>query len=187
MGYHELVASLRREGEERVAAIRLAAATEADRIRGDAALELQALRESYARRRADAVAAAAGKLAAEGRRRAERIRLHAESSLAERLYAVARASLPELRDEEYATHFASLVGELLPCAWETVWVNPADVALARRHFPGARIEPDSAISGGLRVAGEGGRLTIDNTFEKRLERCWPELASQVVAAVLPTV
>ncbi|QEM67283.1 hypothetical protein FO488_03355 [Geobacter sp. FeAm09] len=187
MGYHELVASLRREGEERVAAIRTAAATEGDRIRGDAAAQLQALRDDYARRRADAIAAAAGKLAAEGRRRAERIRLQAESSLAERLYAVARASLAELRGDDYAGHFARLVGELLPCPWETVWVNPADVPLARRHFPQVRIEADDAISGGLRVTGEGGRLTIDNTFEKRLERCWPELVSQVVAAVLPQV
>jgi V/A-type H+-transporting ATPase subunit E len=187
MGYHELVDSLRREGEEKVALIRGTAIAETDRIRGKTAAEMQALRDSYARRRAAAVAVEEGRLVTESRRQAERITLHAENSLVERLYGVALASLAELRDDRYAGHFARLVGELLPCAWEIVRVNPADAALARGHFPGARIVPDSAISGGVRVSGEGGRLTIDNTFEKRLERRWPELAANVMAAVLRLV
>lgn len=187
MGYHELVASLQREGEENVASIRRTAAAEADRIKGESAAELLALRDSYARRQAEDVAAEAGRLVADSRRQAERIRLHAEAALVARLYGVARDSLAELRDESYAGQFARLVGELLPCAWETVRVNPTDAALARSHFPGARIEPDNAISGGIRVSGEGGRLTNDNTFEKRLERCWPELAADVTAKVLRQV
>ncbi|MGD0585722.1 MAG: V-type ATP synthase subunit E [Oryzomonas sp.] len=187
MGYHELIASLRREGEEKVASIRRTDEVEADRIKGESAAEMQALRDTYARRRTEAVAAEDGRLVADSRRQAERIRLHAEAALVERLYRVARDSLAELRDERYAGQFARLVGELLSCAWETVRVNPADAALARSHFPGARIEPDSAISGGMRVSGEGGRLTNDNTFEKRLERYWPELAADVTAKVLRLV
>jgi V/A-type H+/Na+-transporting ATPase subunit E len=187
MGYHELIASLRREGEEKADEIRRMAIAEADRIKGESAAEMQALRDGYARRRAEAVAAEEGRLVADSRRQAERIRLHAEATLVERLYGVALDSLAELRDERYAGQFARLVGELLPCAWETVRVNPADAALARSHFPCARIEQDSAISGGVRVSGEGGRLTIDNTFEKRLERCWPELAANVTAKVLRLV
>jgi V/A-type H+-transporting ATPase subunit E len=187
MGYHELVASLRREGEEKVASIRRTDEVEADRINEVFAAEMQALRDNYARRRAEAVAAEEGRLVADSRRQAERIRLYAEAALMERLYGVARDSLAELRDERYAGQFACLVGELLPCAWETVRVNPADAALAGSHFPGARIEQDSSISGGMRVSGEGGRLTIDNTFEKRLERCWPELAADVTTKVLRLV
>ena len=187
MGYHELIASLRREGEEKAASIRRTDEAESDRIRGEYAAEMQSLRDSYARRRAEALAAEEGKLVADSRRQAERIRLHAEAALVERLYGVARASLAGLRDERYAGLFARLVGELLPCAWETVRVNPADAALARSHFPGARIEQDSAISGGMRVSGERGRLTNDNTFEKRLERCWPELAADVTAKILHMV
>jgi len=187
MGYHELVASLRREGEENVASIRRNASAEADRIRGEAAADVQALRDCYARRRAEAVTAEEGRLAADSRCQAERIRLHAEAALVERLYGLARASLAELRDEQYAGQFARLVGELLSCTWEVVKVNPADAALARSHFPGARLEEDSAISGGVRVSGEGGRLTIDNTLEKRLERCWPELSANVMAKILRLV
>jgi len=187
MGYHELIASLQQEGEDKVASIRRTNEVEADRIKGESAAEMQSLRDTYARLRAEAVAVEEGRLVAESRRQAERIRLHAEAALVERLYGVARGSLAELRDERYAGQFACLVGELLPCAWETVRVNPADAALARSHFPGARIEPDNAISGGMRVSGEAGRLTNDNTFEKRLERCWPELVVDVAANVLRLV
>ncbi|MDR3578694.1 MAG: V-type ATP synthase subunit E [Oryzomonas sp.] len=187
MGYHELIASLRREGEEQADEIRRTAVAEADRIKVESVAELQALRDGYARRRADAVAAEEGRLAADSRRQAERIRLYAEAALVERLYGLAQDCLAELRDERYAGQFARLVGELLPCAWATVRVNPVDVELARSHFPHARIEPDGAISGGVRVSGEGGRLTNDNTFEKRLERCWPELATDVTATVLRLV
>ena len=187
MGYHELVASLRQEGEEKAAEIRRTAAAEADRIRGETAAGIQSLRNGYARLKANAVAAEEGRLEAESLRQAERIRLHSEAALEERLYGLARASLAELRDEQYAGQFARLVGELLPCAWEVVRVNPADSALARIHFPGARIEEDSAISGGVLVSGEGGRLLIDNTFEKRLERSWPEISANVTTKILRLV
>jgi len=187
MGYHELVDSLRREGEEKAATIRRTAVAEAGRIRGEAAAELQALRDSYARRRQEAVAAEEARLSSDSRRQAEGIRLHAESALVERLYGLAKGSLAGLRDEGYAGRFARLAGELFPCAWEVVRVNPDDAALARSLFPDARIEADSAISGGLWASGEGGRLTIDNTLEKRLERCWPELAPDVAAKVLRLV
>lgn len=187
VGYHELVASLRQEGEEKVAGIHRAAAAEADRIREECAAGMQALRDGYAKRLAEAVAAEEGRLAADGRRQAERIRLHAEAALMERLFDLARASLAGLRDEQYAGQFARLAAELPHCAWEAVRVNPADAALARNHFPDARIEPDSAVSGGMRVTGEGGRLTMDNTFDKRLERCWPELSARVAATILRRV
>jgi len=84
VGYHELVASLRQEGEEKVAGIHRAAAAEADRIREECAAGMQALRDGYAKRLAEAVAAEEGRLAADGRRQAERIRLHAEAALMER-------------------------------------------------------------------------------------------------------
>jgi vacuolar-type H+-ATPase subunit E/Vma4 len=187
VGYQELIASLRREGEEKADEIRRTASAEADRIKEEFAAEMQLLRDSYARRRAEAVAAEEVRLLADSRLQAERIRLNAQAALVERLYGVAQDSLAELRDERYAGQFALLVGELLPCAWKTVRVNPADAALARSHFPDARIEPDSAISGGVRVSDEGERLTIDNTFEKRLERCWAELAVNVTAKVLRLV
>lgn len=187
MGYRELVESLRRGGEEKVLLIRQAAAEEAGRIREEADARMQALQEDYARRRVDAVAEAEGRLAAESRRQAERIRLRAENLLLERMYGLAVTSLAGLRDERYVGQFDRLAGELLPCAWETVRVNPADVALARSLFPGARIETDGAISGGMRVSVEEGRLVNDNTFEKRLERRWPELAADVAADVLRLV
>jgi V/A-type H+/Na+-transporting ATPase subunit E len=96
---------------------------------------------------------------------------------------VARAFLAELRDNGDAELFAALEAELLPCQWETVRVNPADAELAEVRFPGARIETDGGITGGLEVAADGGRVRIDNTLEKRLERGWPELLPRLMNAI----
>jgi V/A-type H+-transporting ATPase subunit E len=183
MGYLELIDSLRRDGEEKVQAIRQTTEVEAARIEAEIAARIEALRDAYARRQQAALAAQDRDLLAEAQRQGGMARLEAKNVLAGRLYEVARTLLSELRDQGGAELFAALAAELLPCRWETVRVNPADAERAKVRFPKARIETDGGIAGGLEVAAEGGRVCIDNTLEKRLERGWPELLRRLMNAL----
>lgn len=183
MGYRELTDALRSEGVEKMQQIRQAAEAEADRIRGEAAARIKKLQADYGRRQESATAAETGIILAEAERLAARIKLEAENVLAGRLYTLAHGTLTQLRDDRYADLFAALVEELLPCYWQVVRVNPADSALAEAAFPGAAIETDNGITGGLEVIAEGGRVRIDNTLEKRLERAWAELLPRLLNAI----
>lgn len=60
-------------------------------------------------------------------------------------------------------------------------VNPADGERAAVLFPGARIETDPAISGGMEAITEGGRMRVVNTLEKRLARGWPDILPHLLA------
>jgi V/A-type H+/Na+-transporting ATPase subunit E len=183
MGYRELIDSLRCEGEEKLQAIRLTTETEIARLEAESAARIEALRDQYARRQDAAAAAEIKTLLTEADRQQALIRLEAKNVLAGRLYRAAQGSLTGLRNEGYPELFAALAAELLPCPWETVRVNPADAMQARLLFPGARIETDPGMAGGLEVAAYGGKLRIDNTLEKRLEREWPEILPQLMNAI----
>ena len=183
MGYRELIDSLRSEGEEKVRAIRQTTATEAARIEEESAARIATLREQYARRQEDAVAARIDALLARAAREQAMIRLEAENRLADRLYQAARSSLSVLRDDRYPELFAALARELLPYRWERVRVNPADRELARPLFPEAHIETDQGITGGMEVVANGGWMQIDNTLEKRLARGWPEMVPRLMDAI----
>lgn len=184
MGYRELTDALRNEGVEKVQQIRQATETEVDRIRGDAADRIRKLQSDYARRQESATEVATGVILAEAGRLAARIKLEAENALAGRLYALSHGTLAGLRDDRYADLFAALVEELLPFQWQSVRVNPADCVLAEAAFPRAAIETDGGITGGLEVVAEEGRVRIDNTLDKRLERAWPELLSHLLNTIL---
>jgi V/A-type H+-transporting ATPase subunit E len=111
------------------------------------------------------------------------MRLVTLGELSERLSRLATSLLPQFREQQYRELFEALVRELPPYAWETVRVNPEDTAMAGRYFPEAKIVPDTRISGGMEVDGDGGRIRIVNTLEKRLERGWPELLPDLIEAV----
>ncbi|HEY7746913.1 MAG TPA: hypothetical protein VIA07_11295 [Desulfuromonadales bacterium] len=175
MGTGELLAALRREGERKAAAIRQAAEAEASRLREESAAGLAMLQAECRQQQEKATAAETGAILAEAERAARRVRLAAAENLTERLLALARRLLPGLRTRDYPAIFARLAGELPPAGWETVRVNPADADLAGALFPGARIETDAGICGGLEALTSGGRVQVVNTLEKRLERRWPEL------------
>ena len=183
MGYRELTDALRSDGDEKVRQIRQATEAEADRIRGEAAARIRKLQDDYGRRQESATAAETDIILAEAERQAALIKLEAEKVLAGRLYTLAHGTLARLRDARYAELFAALVEELLPCQWQTVRVNPADSELAKASFPGAAIETDSGITGGMEVIAEGGRVRVVNTLEKRLERAWPELLPRLLNAI----
>ena len=102
-------------------------------------------------------------------------------ALGERLLALARAELPGLAAGSRAELFDALARELPPCRWQSVRVNPADADLAARRFPGAAVETDPAISGGMEVACDEGRVAVSNSLETRLAIEWPDLLPGLLA------
>jgi len=183
MGCRELIEALRAAGEEKVRSQRAAAEQDAARMRAEADARIDRLRRSRDQEHAAAAAQQAEALLAEAAADARRERIRSERALADRLAGIARAALPSLRNVGYADVFASFVQELPRLEWRTVKVNPADVTLARSHFPGAEVLPDEGISGGLIAQTEGRRIQVVNTFETRLEHLWEDLLPEIMQEV----
>jgi len=106
--------------------------------------------------------------------------LTSDRVLADRLYRLARTALPSLRNVGYHDVFGAFIQELPRFTWKTVRVNPDDVVLAREAFPGADIDGEPSITGGLEAATEGGQFRVVNTFEKRLDRVWEEMLPDIM-------
>jgi V/A-type H+/Na+-transporting ATPase subunit E len=175
VGYRELIDALRGEGEDKVREIWREADEEARRIREEASAKAGELRERYREIQASSSEQKREGILTDARKEARKTRVFAEKELAERLYTVALHTLNRLRGERYKDTFRALVQELPHLQWETVRVNPADQETAREHFPDAEIIPDDSILGGFEVGGVEGRVRVINTFEKRLEKIWPEI------------
>ena len=111
-------------------------------------------------------------------------RLLSERALADRLYGLARSSLPTLRNVGYRDMFMSFAQELPRFTWKTIRVNPADEALAREQFPDAEILFDKAITGGLEALSAAGEVKVVNTFEKRLESMWEEMLPEMMREIM---
>lgn len=116
----------------------------------------------------------------EAKKSAEKILLYAEEAVAKKIYVVAVSELPSLRDEGYKDTLASLIKELPSFNWETVRVNPDDVELARYFFDNAKIVTDNSITGGFEAISSGGRIIVNNTFEKRLETAFVYLLPIII-------
>lgn len=180
MGYRELIASLRIEGEEKMKTIRDNARAEAEELQANAAKKIEQLRKEYKVKEADIGKAQEDDVLSKARNKARIIRLEADTSLSDRLLRLALPCLPELRNERYEAVFALLKKELPETSWDEVIVNPEDVPMARTFFPDADITSDDGIAGGLEVFRESRKQHVINTFEKRLERAWEEILPLMV-------
>lgn len=187
MSHSELIESLRRRGEEQAWELWRQAEAEAGRLRAEARRTLEQARSEEQRRQLAIGAQQTRLVRLEAERRARGLRTEAKQRLARRLHQSARAALASLRDEHYDRLFALLAAELPPADWEEVRVNPVDTALAARHFPGAQIVAEPGIAGGMEAVAAGGRIRIDNTLEKRLERAWDDLLVALLPEVLAEV
>jgi V/A-type H+-transporting ATPase subunit E len=187
MGCKELIESLRRAADERIKLIWQETEGEAERVKEEVTHKLDQLRENCSRTESLAVTAAQVSAVSEAKNRSRTYLLKAEKALSDRLFSVARSSLPRLRDSDYREVFGKMAGELPPLAWRMVRVNPEDVGLAKSIFNGADIIPDKTIAGGVDAMTDGGKIRVNNTFEKRLERAWvemlPELLKEIYEAV----
>lgn len=183
MGQEELKRALVREAEERIRGLWSGAEAEIAELR-DALAERNHLADSEsARKREKALAT----LRAESQQRSTEIRrracLEAEARLLERLQGLARELLPALVAEQRGRWFAALAEELPDHAWQDVRVHPDDRQQAEKLFLKAVVKADDDIAGGLIVHGEAGRVRVDNSLAKRLERLWPELISRLIGRI----
>jgi V/A-type H+-transporting ATPase subunit E len=176
-----LLNSLQLEAEAKIRAVWAEAEAEAARLQAEQAAAadgfLSSCREQSSgdieRRKGDAIARAQQKAAA--------VRCAAEQALAARLFPLALASLPALRDSNPGELFEGLGREVPHLSWEQVRVNPRDEESARKLFPGAAIITDGEVSGGLDAAAAGLSIRVINTLEKRLQNAWDEILPKLVA------
>ena len=180
-----LIQTLRQGAAEEQAALWNDARGEADRVRLEAAAEIDAQRRAAEAQTAATVRRIEQEATGTAEREARDLRMSARIALAEKLKALAIAELPNLRTQNPEELFVALTAELPAYAWRKVRVNPADEAYARTRFPQAQIECDARISGGMEAEAEGGRIRVNNTLDARLETAWPELLSDLIAAILP--
>lgn len=184
MGRAALIESLRSKATEDAAALWSDARARAEAYRRELgqALEQQRMRE------AEAAAALARKLqddaTVEARHRAREIRAQTALVLADRLFRLAVAELPKLRDASGPELFQALARELPQRDWQRVRVNPADREAARARFPAAEVVCDPVICGGLEVEADAGRIRVSNTLATRLESAWPDLLPNLVNDLL---
>jgi V/A-type H+-transporting ATPase subunit E len=181
MGCEELIGSLRKEAEEKAREIWREAEEEAGKLQAGFSLRLEALRLENA----------SGSSSEEDRQKvlldagnsARTIRLASEDRLSARLYILAVSSLHLLRGKGYEDIFHRLVLEIPPLGWHSVKVSQDDCDLARKFFPNAAIVADRNITGGMEVEAEEGWVSVANTFEKRLEREWPQMLPGLIADI----
>ncbi len=187
MSCRELLESLRRGGDEKVRTLWREAEEEAAKIRAEVAVRINCLRVDSTRLRSVKGDAILGEALSEASGRVRLQKLAAEKAVSERFFSSTLASLPQLREQGYSAVFEKLVLELPCLPWQLVQVNPADIVLAKKHFPQAEIVPDGKISGGVDVTAEGGLIRVVNTFEKRLERAWDDLLPILIKDVYQEV
>ncbi len=183
MGYKELTAELQREAEEKIAEMWRHAGERVSRAREETAAEMEGLRKASAGKQTAAEEEATRDILSVAERQVLETRLAGLQELSGRLHEMAVSQLAVLRMHRYEELFAALVWELPEFPWQTVKVNAADMELARRHFPAAEIAAGEGICGGMEVFSEDGRICVVNTLEKRLERGWPDLLPDLIAAV----
>ena len=96
------------------------------------------------------------------------------------MYQTAVKLLPELRLLDYENIFTELVNELPDMKWEKIIVNPSDITLAASFFGEDVVVTDDSVGGGLIAISAEGKIVVNNTFEKRLERKWAYLLPELI-------
>jgi vacuolar-type H+-ATPase subunit E/Vma4 len=183
MGRHELLEALQREGQEKLATITAQKAAAEERLRAATVARRAEMQREHEEERELLCSARQRQLLAKAGREAALLRLRAEHALALRLHERARNLLPQLREHDAASLFQKLAAELPSLPWQTIWTTPDATAAATALFPDATIIADPSLAGGIKAALAGNALTVDNTLETRLEKLWPDLLPQLLAAL----
>lgn len=170
-----LIERLRHDAQAAIDAVWEAARAAAEDARADAQRLCEEARREAEREMAVRIAARERAALADADRAARRVHTEANARMAERLFALAVASLPRFRDNGYPDLFARLARELPPLTYDEIHVAPADVDLARECFPGVPIVADTGIAGGLDARTRGDRIRIGNALALRLEAAWPSV------------
>ncbi|MBW6521332.1 MAG: V-type ATP synthase subunit E [Desulfoarculaceae bacterium] len=184
MSHSALIDDLRARGEQQIVAMRRQAREEIDGLRSEADHRLTEA-ETCCRLTTDqSRETVRRKMAVTAQRQASAIATRAEQELSNRLYGLAKALLNGLPGTKRSELFTRLAGEITAGDWQTITVHPEDTPVARKLFPQAEIVTDGEITGGLVASTADGGITIINTLEKRLERLWPGLVSEIIREVV---
>ena len=183
MGLEELINTLKKNEQKQIDDIWQQARTEADSLRKQIAEAIAKITEEHADQLASACRKSVRVIVAEAEMMARKKKLFAYQDLDEVLHATAINQLPKLREHGYENVFAQLVKELPDSQWEKLIVNPSDMDLAAKFFDKNIVQPDTAINGGLIAVNAGGKIIVDNTFEKRLERQWSHILPELIKRI----
>ena len=183
MGLEELINTLRKNEQKQIDDIWQQARAEADSIREQVAGEIARITEEHADQLASACQKSVRGIVAEADLKARKKKLFAYKRVDEVLHATALKQLPKLRELNYENVFAQLVKELPDSQWERINVNPSDVTLAAEFFNKDIVQPDATITGGLISVNAGGKIIVDNTLEKRLERKWSQILPELIKRI----
>jgi vacuolar-type H+-ATPase subunit E/Vma4 len=181
VGLEELLNTLKNNGQKQTDDIWQAAKKEAEILRAQVAKAISDITKVHADQLASACHKSMRSIFLETEIKTRRKKLFAYQALDLALRNAAVMQLPQLRKQNYKEVFANLVAELPERQWEKIVVNPADLELAVSFFAGDIIHPDSTISGGLLAITANGKIIVDNTFEKRLERKWIHILPPIIA------
>jgi vacuolar-type H+-ATPase subunit E/Vma4 len=179
-----LIESLQRQAAEDAEAVWREAKADAEKYRHELAQALERERTQSQQASADTARRLDEAATVEAQRRAREISMNAAITLAGRLRRLALAELARSPIEDAEQFFVALARELPAHAWQTVRVNPADQDRARKTFPGADVVCDEAITGGMEVEAEAGRIRVSNTLEARLATAWPDVLPGLIAKIL---
>jgi vacuolar-type H+-ATPase subunit E/Vma4 len=183
LGLEELINTLRKNEQKQIDDIWQQARAEADSIREQVAEAIAKITEEHADQLASACQKSVRGIVAEADIKARKKKLFAYHGLDEVLHATALKQLPKLRELNYENVFAQLVKELPDNQWERIIVNPSDVNLAAEFFNKDIVQHDAAVTGGLIALNAGGRIIVNNTFEKRLERKWSQIIPELIKRI----
>lgn len=184
MGLHELLKTLRDNERKQIDSIWQEAREQADSIRTQVAEAIAEITREHEETLASACRQSVKAILAESESAARKKKLLVYRSLEEVLRRTARDMLPELRRRvDYAEVFAQLAGELPELQWERIIVNPVDLDLAAGFFNREIVRTDASVSGGLLGICSEGRITIDNTLEKRLARRWDVMLPGLIKTI----
>jgi V/A-type H+-transporting ATPase subunit E len=181
LGLEELLNTLRINEQKQIDDIWQQAKAEAESIRKQVADAITDITRAHEDQLASACQKSIRSILAESEKKAGMKKLYAYQDLDRVLHLTAIRQLPLLRQTlDYKTVFELLVNELPEVDWERIAVNPADVDLAVKFFRRDIVSPDESISGGLIAVNRDGRILVNNSFEKRLERKWPYILPEMI-------
>lgn len=172
MGLEELLRTLRKKERQQIEEIWEAAQQEAESLRHQVADAIAGITQKHDEELAAACRHSMRSIISKASARTREINLFACRALEQKLRRTAARQLPLLRRQGYDAVFTELVNELPQKDWERIVVNPADTQRAALFFREEIIFPDPAVSGGLLAVAANGRITVENTLEKRLELKW---------------
>jgi len=180
LSLEELLHTLKKNEHKQIDDIWQQARAEADSIRTHVTEAIARITQEHKDKLAAACQKSVNTILAESDKKSREKKLLIYRDLNETLYQTAVKLLPELRLANYDNIFTELVNELPDMKWEKIIVNPSDTTLATRFFNENVVFSDNGVSGGLIAISAQGKIVVNNTFEKRLERKWAYLLPELI-------